>query len=415
MDGVVERIRAFNAGREPERLAMKYAAMRRSPFAFFRGTCHLFYEDWPKDGALDGAPAAWICGDLHFENFGTYKGDNRLGYFDLNDFDEACLAPATWELTRFITSLHLAAHSFGVEDAAARTLARTFLDSYAAMLREGKARWVERQTAVGLVRKLLRIIKQRTRRELLDIVTVGRRAGRAFRIDDRRLPVSRADRAGVVACIKAFAASEHCPEEFQGDFFRVLDVARRVAGTGSLGIRRFAVLVQGHGAPDGHFVIDLKEARPSALAPYVATPQPAWPSQAARVVSVQRRAEAIAPALLHPVAMGRVPYVLKELQPSIDRLALTKANAGKVPEIMGTMAHVVAWSHLRSASREGAATADAWLAFGAERWWIRETLVYARRYRNVVRANYDEFAEAYDAGAFTVSEPAAGRRVARRR
>ena len=100
MTDLVERLRAFNADREPERLAMKYRAMRGGAFAFFRGTCHLFYEDLPRGSSLDASPSAWISGDLHIENFGVYKGDNRLAYFDLNDFDEACLAPASWELAR---------------------------------------------------------------------------------------------------------------------------------------------------------------------------------------------------------------------------------------------------------------------------------------------------------------------------
>src|SRR6185437_14141187 len=91
---IVSRIRRFNADREPERLALKYAAMRRDPFAFFRGTAHLFYADWPRPSPLDATPLTWACGDLHLENFGSYKGHNGLAYFDINDFDEAALAPA---------------------------------------------------------------------------------------------------------------------------------------------------------------------------------------------------------------------------------------------------------------------------------------------------------------------------------
>ncbi|EGW22269.1 Protein of unknown function DUF2252 [Methylobacter tundripaludum SV96] len=95
---VIERILIFNQGRDPDRLIMKYCAMRTDAFAFLRGTCHLFYQDWPANSPLNDAPSAWICGDLHLENFGSFKGENRLTYFDINDFDEAALAPATWEL-----------------------------------------------------------------------------------------------------------------------------------------------------------------------------------------------------------------------------------------------------------------------------------------------------------------------------
>ena len=58
----VQRILAFNRGRDPERLALKYRDMQHDPFVFFRGTCHLFYEDLPRDRKLFRAPPlAWIC------------------------------------------------------------------------------------------------------------------------------------------------------------------------------------------------------------------------------------------------------------------------------------------------------------------------------------------------------------------
>ena len=87
---IVKRLTNFNQNRDTERLALKYKAMSKDAFAFLRGSCHLFYEDWHNDSPLDATPAAWICGDLHLENFGCYKGDNRLVYFDINE--------ALWEL-----------------------------------------------------------------------------------------------------------------------------------------------------------------------------------------------------------------------------------------------------------------------------------------------------------------------------
>ena len=69
----VPRILTQNQGRDPERLQRKYAAMRRDPFTFLRGTCHLFYADWPQTSPLNDAPATWLCGDIHFENFGSYN------------------------------------------------------------------------------------------------------------------------------------------------------------------------------------------------------------------------------------------------------------------------------------------------------------------------------------------------------
>jgi uncharacterized protein (DUF2252 family) len=105
--------------------------------------------------------------------------------------------------------------------------------------------------------------------------------------------------------------------------------------------------------------------------------------------------------LLHVVQMGKSSFVLKELQPLIDRLTIDETTSGTdLGLIMVTMGHVLGWSHLRASGRQGSANADDLVTLGAERWWVRETVAFARRYRDVVKANYDEFANAYDAGAF---------------
>lgn len=124
--------------------------------------------DFPCDPLLNSAPPAWICGDLHLENFGAYKGDNRLSYFDQNDFGEAVLAPASWELSRFLVSVLVAVDTLKVRPAEAIALSHCFLDAYAANLTEGKARWVERLTADGMVRELLRDLRMRERPAFLD-------------------------------------------------------------------------------------------------------------------------------------------------------------------------------------------------------------------------------------------------------
>src|ERR1700760_377391 len=78
--GVVSEIHAWNRGRELQRLRLKYAKMETDAFSFFRGTAHLFFRDWPLDTALDDAPLVWVCGDLHLENFGSFRGDDGRAY-----------------------------------------------------------------------------------------------------------------------------------------------------------------------------------------------------------------------------------------------------------------------------------------------------------------------------------------------
>ncbi|MGZ3332927.1 MAG: DUF2252 family protein [Gemmatimonadaceae bacterium] len=127
---IPERIERFNAGREPERLALKYREMYKSPFSFFRGSAHLFWEDLAaRKSALPGTPTVWACGDLHLEDFGSFQSDNGLSYFDLNDFDEAALAPSSWELSRFVTSVYVAAPALGFGRADANEFVKLFLET----------------------------------------------------------------------------------------------------------------------------------------------------------------------------------------------------------------------------------------------------------------------------------------------
>ena len=400
MSDIVKTITRFNAGRDPERLAMKYQAMRSSPFVFLRGTCHLFYAGLPREKVLDEAPPVWICGDMHLENFGSYKGDNRLVYFDNNDFDEACLAPNLYELARLLTSVLVGAADLKVSRAQALALCHTALDSYGAALVFGKARWIEAETSVGMVRDLFDALASRPRAAFLDRRSVLKGKTRVLKVDGKKaLPVSDQQRAAVTEFMNKFAASQPNP-----DFYRILDVARRIAGTGSLGVDRYVMLVEGKGSPDGNFLIDLKEALPSSVMPHVRTPQPKWQSEAQRVVEVQRRNQAVSQAFLHAVDFNQRSYVLRSLQPSEDRVALGDWD-GKLPrleEVVNSMAQLSAWAHLRSGGRQHSSIADELIAFGNRKDWQLPLIDVATQCETQVTADWKAYCEAYDRGEFKV-------------
>ncbi|CAB3652080.1 hypothetical protein LMG22037_01027 [Paraburkholderia phenoliruptrix] len=400
MIDVAETIARFNAGRDPERLAMKYKAMRTSPFVFLRGTCHLFYERLPRAGVLDDAPPVWICGDMHLENFGSYKADNGLVYFDNNDFDEACLAPNLAELARLLTSVLAGAADLKLSRAQALALCHTAVEAYGAALAFGKARWVERETSSGMVRDLFDALASRTRAAHLDRRTTLKGKTRTLKVDGKKaLPVSDERRAAVTQFMQQFAAGESDP-----DFYRVLDVARRIAGTGSLGVDRYVILVEGKGSPDGNYLLDLKEALPSSVAPHVCTPQPAWRTEAERVVEIQRRNQAVSQAFLHAVDFNQRSYVLRSLQPSEDRVALQDWD-GKLPRleaVVGSMAELSAWAHLRSGGRQKSSIADEMIAFGYRADWHSPLIELATECAAQVAADWKAYCDAYDRGAFAV-------------
>ncbi|MGE5624088.1 MAG: DUF2252 domain-containing protein [Bacillota bacterium] len=397
---IVEEVLRFNAGRDPRRLALKYRAMRGSAFAFLRGTCHLFYAGLPGDPVLHDSPHAWISGDLHLENFGAYKGDNRLVYFDLNDFDEACLAPCSWELLRLVTSLHAAGGTLGYGPRDAARLGQVFLDAYCRELASGKPRWIERPQAVGLIRRLLTDLKKTERKKFLDKRSVRVKGVRKFRIDGKRaLKTTAAERKQVSLTLARFAQGQRDP-----GFYKVLDVADRIAGTGSLGVKRYAILVEGRGSPNGNFLLDLKEALPSAPVRHLTVKQPAWTNEAERVAILQKTVEAIAPALLAPVEMGGRSYVLKELQPTEQRVNLSawKGKRARLETIVTSMGELVAWGQLRAAGWRGSAERETLMRFGAHPVWAEGLLEQARQRSRVMTAYWMEYCAACDKGAFKI-------------
>jgi uncharacterized protein (DUF2252 family) len=397
MPTIIDDIVRFNAGRDPQRLAMKYRRLRDNPFAFMRGTCHLFYQQLPDHKAFVKAPAVWSCGDLHLENFGSYKGDNRQVYFDLNDFDEAALAPASWDLVRVLASLRVGADSMNVSADVATALMQDFIDAYFDTLATGKARWVERETAQGLVHDLLDNLHTRQRPQFLDSRTERKGKRRTLRVDGKKaLPATTAQRQHVEALLVGFAHQQGKPE-----FFEVLDVARRIAGNGSLGLERYVILVRGKGSPDGNYLLDLKRAIPSSLASHTPLKQPKWPSQAHRVVALQQRMQAVSMAFLHPIKAGKDAYVLRALQPSEDRIDLNGPGVDltSLQGVIRSMAQCVAWAQLRSSGRQGSAIADELIEFGLTRKWRKGLLHAAHACADQVTKDWAVYAQAYDDGA----------------
>ncbi|MEH1888681.1 MAG: DUF2252 family protein [Nostoc sp.] len=387
-NNIIERIYRFNEGRNPKLLELKYKAMRSDVFTFYRGTCHLFYEDFPKDFPLNAAPTVWICGDLHLENFGSYKGDNRLVYFDINDFDEACLAPCTWDVVRFITSVIVGSHALKVNESEALYLSNYFLDAYSNALAKGTARSVEKETASGLVKDLLKSLKSRRRRDFLDKYTKKKKGKRHLVIDNKRIiEATKAEQQKIRELISTW--------QKDANFYQVLEVQQRIAGTGSLGLERYAVLIQGKGSPDGNYLLDLKLTKTCSLQPYLTLPQPDWSSESARVVAIQERVQGTPPALLAMIVDGNKSYVLRELQPEEDRVSL-QAWDGKLErlnKLMQTMGEVIAWDQLRSGGRQGSAIADDLIKFAHLSDWRNQILEYAISYYKQVELDYQEFCQ----------------------
>lgn len=118
-------------------LRLKHEAMRRELFPFLRATFYRWAQRWPEVCASENsAPAVLAVGDLHVENFGTWRDIEGRLVWGINDFDEAAEMPYTIDLVRLAASAHLAidANHLGIEQ---RDACTAILDGYRESLEAG--------------------------------------------------------------------------------------------------------------------------------------------------------------------------------------------------------------------------------------------------------------------------------------
>src|ERR1700712_2153617 len=266
METLYERLTRFNTGLLPEKVALKYEAMAENAFRFFRGTCHLFYQDLAAAEPLPLSPLAWVCGDLHIENFGSYKGDNKLVYFDLNECDEALLAPASYETVRMVTSIFIAFDNLDIEPEKAQKMAQLYLKTYSATLTKGKAISIEPRTAKGIVCDFLTAATKSGEKDLLKKRTVSKKKRIMLSLEDERhFRLEKSLRRELKAHI-----NEWIKTSSDGPYnYEVISAVFRLAGTGSIGVKRYLILLKSTNTKNKYLLLDMKQARASSVVPYL--------------------------------------------------------------------------------------------------------------------------------------------------
>ncbi len=132
----------------------KHALMREEPFPFLRATFYRWAQTWPEASPKTfAAPEVLGVGDLHVENFGTWRDLEGRLIWGLNDFDEACWLPYTCDLVRLAASAHLAIAAEHLKMISPAKASKAILDGYAVGLRSGGRTFVlaEHHTALRLM------------------------------------------------------------------------------------------------------------------------------------------------------------------------------------------------------------------------------------------------------------------------
>jgi uncharacterized protein (DUF2252 family) len=394
-----QRITDFNKPLLPEMVQLKYEGMAESIFRFFRGTCHLFYQDLSEAKPLSASPTTWTCGDLHLENYGSYKADNRLVYFDMNDFDEGILAPAAWEIARMVTSIFVAFEGLEIPEADAIVAAKKFLQEYAHILSLGKAFSLDPRTANGIVCTFLTTVEKRKQKELLKKRTTSKRKKLLLPEEHSKLfKLDKDLKEDLMAHVDEWIGTTKATS-FD---FKAIDAIFRLAGTGSIGVKRYLFLMKSQNTEDKYLLLDMKQARPSSLAPYVKIAQPVWASDAERVAAIQQRMQGVLVSLKGVTHFKGDDYTLQEMQPMEDKInfELIKDRYKDIDHVLNDMALLTASAQLRSGGRQGSAIIDELIAFGSDDRWHQDIIDYARHYTKTVKQDYKTFVKDYKDGKY---------------
>jgi uncharacterized protein (DUF2252 family) len=264
--GVLGSILQFNRDRKPRLVRLKLRKMCADPFTFFRGADSLYSQDWPELRPLDVGPSVLVCGDLHLENFGAHRTTEGDFRYDLNDFDEAVVAPCSFDVVRCAASIILASEQWKLRPSQATGMALAYLENYrAAVLKaveSGSIHEIAPHGGRGPIQEILGATALATQTQLLKAKTRRKANGKQLiRRTDLLIDISRKRFDEVAAALES-----HGERLGKTDAFKVHDLAFRIAGVGSLGVRRYVALVEGDGPPDGYQLLDIKEARSSAVA-----------------------------------------------------------------------------------------------------------------------------------------------------
>lgn len=285
---VVAEIQAANAWLSDAARAEKYAAMRASPFAFFRGSNHLYWKDLGQSPDLTtygGAAATrtWLSGDMHVDNTGSFDDDHGTIVFGLNDFDEAIIADYQLDVWRLATSLVLVARqNGGFSSADESSIVDSFTEHYLdamATYATGSGEATQHFTAsntYGLLDDFLAgVAASDSRAKMLDAWTVT--VGGVRRLNTSTQPDLAPVTAAVDSDVRGHMSDYRVTLSGGGtslpaSYFTVKSVAARLhAGLGSLGSTRYYVLIEGAtSSQSDDRILDVKAQRSPSPWAYVA-------------------------------------------------------------------------------------------------------------------------------------------------
>ncbi|MBB2965688.1 DUF2252 domain-containing protein [Leifsonia aquatica] len=399
---------------------LRVERMGTDAFSFYRGTAAIQSADLAA-GPTTGAEVV-VCGDAHLSNFGMFRSPENAMVFDINDFDEATVGPWEWDVKRLLCSVIVAGRSLGApeqeligiaEEAAAsyrdwlaRTLKRTLRERYFRPTSVNERRRRLHPDTVRMIQEVALASGKRTsqrvaRRALEDDGDGG------LRFVDRPPVLQRAEpeiRALADAAFHRYRETVPPNVALLLSQYRLLDVARRVVGVGSVGTRCFILALRG--PAEETLILQLKEAGSSVVEQFGGvTPLPGYldpalfpEQQGYRVVACQRILQAVSDPFLGFLKESGFTFYLRLFRNRNASFEIPAMNSVQFRDYARICAVVLARAHARSPK---AAFVSGYLGTGDS--FPRAVARWSSAYADQAEEDYAGFVAAARDGRFTVA------------
>jgi uncharacterized protein (DUF2252 family) len=389
-------LEASTRGRVPALVALKNQLMAASPFGYFRGAVPVMAYDFSLGG--NTGICNQLCGDAHVRNLGVFAAPDGRLVFDINDYDETIVGPFEWDVKRMATSLVLAGRMAGTKDAHCLEAAMLFLERYritmaafAKMPVLEVARYqVHRLQNVSPVAGILLAAERATpMHNLLTLTEVegsdaekklsaktaktaktGKAAKKGQKVSSVERVAERSPRVFKTVPPMLRRVTGALAEEVVGSLvpyeesllrerrhflaqYRPVDVAFKVVGTGSVGLRDYCVYMEGNGRRDPLF-LQIKEETESGYAPYIkgaigrGTGHRAKQNQGRRVVEGERAMQLQSDPFLGWTTMGGRDYLVRQLNDHKASVQLEDLKGAGLLEYAAVCGEMLARGHARS-------------------------------------------------------------------
>ncbi|HEY5748011.1 MAG TPA: DUF2252 domain-containing protein [Chryseolinea sp.] len=364
----VSVLEAQGETRLPDLVPIRYARMLTSPFAFFRGGAALMALDLAAQGETTGINVQ-ACGDMHVANFGVFASAERKLIFGINDFDETLPGPWEWDLKRLVTSIVAGGRFLGADKRLCKEGVQAAVRSYGKRMKEyahmgNLELWYSTITETDIMKTmtpaqhkgLKRITgKARERTHLQVLGKLTDLVGDQFRLRENAPFIVRETHSetgmpiyeALGRLLESYMRSLADDRKKLLQHYRIVDVARKVVGVGSVGTRCWIIFLSGHNAEDPLF-LQVKEAQPSVLESVTA--KTTYTNHGQRVVAGQRLIQGAPDIFLGWGELGGYHFYVRQLRDmkggvEFDR---DKIKLENLPDYSKLCAWALALAHAKS-------------------------------------------------------------------